>query len=193
MFLETITIGQVAAPLISTVAAILLYHYLGREYLGAEENKYWNSARRTIITTANPIVEKKTPFTLTNSPSKEEFVGSYSVNSLRLAEALFSVGYVQGVLSGLKIDSDEAQTASRPKYESGSMVFRESRSDLIPDALALRQVHVFWFERDGSVDVYAHEEYSSLNPLVSWKHYRAISQNADKGVKRVRPVLEEKL
>jgi hypothetical protein len=38
--------------------------------------------------------------------------------------------------------------------------------------------------------VYAHEEYSSLNPIVAWRHYRGVTQDAELGKKRVRDVLQ---
>lgn len=189
----TLTLGQVLAPIISAIVVTLLYHYLGREYLGAEENKYWNSIRVSLLSAGDSTVRQETGFALTNSASDSEFVGTVKKDSQSFAQVMEGAGYVQCVLSGLKYrPSDiDPNKSSQVEFESGSMAFRESKSDLLPDALALRQVHVFWFDNgDGSVDVYAHEEYSSLNPLVAWKHYRAKTQNAELGKERVRTVLK---
>lgn len=184
MILETLTAGQVLAPIVSALVVVVLYHYLGREYLGAEENEYWNAFRRTLLTAGDSTVRQKTNFALTNGARSQEYLGTVELSSSELAYKFEEAGYVQCVLSGLKYrpanidpNSDEAQ------FEAGSMAFRESKSDILPDALALHQTHVFWFENeDGTIDVYAHHEYSSLNPLVAWKHYRAVGQDADKGI-----------
>ena len=194
MIVETLTIGQVLAPIISVIVATLLYHYLGREYLGADENKYWNALRVTLLNAGDSTVRQKTGFALTNTVSEAEFVATVDKTSQETAQLFGNSGYLQCVLSGLKYrpSNVDPNTSSQVEFEAGSMAFRESRSSLVPDALALRQVHVFWFDNgDGSVDLYAHEEYSSLNPLVAWKHYRAKTQNPELGVKRALAVLRD--
>lgn len=176
-------LGAFLAPAISAVVVTLLYHYLGREYLGADENGIWNRFRRTVLAGFDPLVQENTDFILTNHAKAAEFVGTFEWDSPTLAHKLEDAGYLQGVFSGLKLRDGDV--------EAGSMVYRESKSSLIPDALAFYQVHVFWFENDdGTVDVYAHYEYSSLNPVVAWKHYRAIGQDPDEGVARVLRVLD---
>lgn len=181
-----IELGAILAPLVSAVVVTLLYHYLGKEYLGADENRAWNQIRRTVLGGFDQCVRENSTFALTNGVSDEEYAGSYFYTSDEFAGVLENEGYLQGVLSGLKV----ANLESGKVVESGSMVYRESKSSLIPDALALHQTHVFWFENDeGKIDVYAHYEYSSLNPLVAWKHYRAVGQKAAEGVKRVKKLL----
>lgn len=176
----------VLASAISSVAVVVLYHYLGRDYLGAEENKYWNALRRTVLAGADPYVRKNSPFALTNRAKTVEFVARVEMDSQEVAETFERAGFVQGVVSGLKDRGPEGE----PEYEAGSMVFREARSDLVPDALALYQIHVFWFENeDGTCDVYAHHEYSSLNPLVSIQHYKAVGQDPVAGKKAAAKVL----
>ena len=105
------------------------------------------------------------------------------MSSQEVAQAFEKAGYVQCILSGLKYRPPSADpNVDDVEFERGSMAYRESKSDLVPDALALRQVHAFWFENeDGTTDIYAHEEYSSLNPLVAWRHYKAVTQNYEKG------------
>lgn len=192
MIIDITTVGAIVAPIVSAVAVIALYHYLGSEYLGADENPFWNTVRKVLLSSGDSVVRTKLGIALTNPARDEESVGAIRRSSQEFAELLESNGYAQGVLSGLKyrppdIDPNKSNYVS---YESGSMVFRESKSDLVPDALALRQVHVYWFENgNGNLDVYAHEEYSSLNPLVAWKHYRGVTQDAQKGTESLRKLL----
>lgn len=193
MIPEAIVLGQVLAPIVSALVVIVLYHYIGREYLGAAENKYWNTFRVTLLSAGDSTVRTKTNFALTNPAKGAEFVGSVKKESKEFAQLMEDAGYVQCILSGLKYRPPNVNpnTSSQVTFEAGSMAFRESKSDVLPDALALRQVHVFWFDNgDGSVNVYAHEEYSSLNPLVAWRHYQAVTQDAELGKEEVRKVLQ---
>lgn len=194
MVIETLTVGQLLAPVIASLSTVLLYHYLGREYLGADENRVWNKIRKTLLSAGDSTVRQKTGFALTNDAGDHEFVGTVELDSQAFAGLLEEYGYLQCVLSGLKYRPPNVNpnTSSQVRFEAGSMAFRESKSSLVPDALALRQVHIFWFDNgDGSVNVYAHEEYSSLNPLVAWKHYRAKRQYAELGKKRARAILDQ--
>lgn len=193
MIPETIVLGQVLAPIVSALVVFILYHYIGREYLGAEENAIWNNVRRTLLSAGDSTVRKKTDFALTNSARDEELLGRVKLTSTEFAHVMQDAGYMQCILSGLKYrpQNINPNTSDQVEFEAGSMAYRESKSDLLPDALALRQVHVFWFDNgDGSVDVYAHEEYSSLNPIVAWRHYRGVTQDAELGNEEVLTVLE---
>ena len=191
MQLASLSAGQILAPIISALAVVVLYHYIGREYLGADENGYWNAFRIWLLSSGDSTVHKKTSFALTNPAKDEELVGTIDATSDELAHLFEDAGYVQCVLAGLKYRPPNANpNTDDVRFERGSMAFRESKSDILPDALALRQVHVFWFENeDGSLTVYAHEEYSSLNPLVAWQHYMARTQNAEKGIDAINKIL----
>jgi hypothetical protein len=194
MFLETITLGHVLAPIISASTVVLLYHYLGRDYLGAAENEYWNTLRIGLLSTGDSTIRQKTNFALTNAATKDEFVVTLDKTPQETAQLFEDAGYLQCVISGLKYRPPDVDpnTSSQVEFESGSMVYRESGSSLLADALAKRQVHVYWFDNgDGSVDLYAHEEYSSLNPLFAWKHYRAKTQNPALGKERALAVIRD--
>jgi hypothetical protein len=184
--ISSIELGAVLAPVVSAVVVTLLYHYLGKQYLGADENAIWNRARRVVLGGFDQYVRKNSTFALTNKAKKDEIVSTLDKSSSEFAQLLESKGYLQCILSGLK----QTEINGKVRTEAGSMCYRESRSSLIPDALAFHQVHVFWFEcGGGTIKVYAHHEYSSLNPVVAWKHYRAVGQNAEKGVSRVQELL----
>lgn len=173
MPIDTIPVGQVAAPVISFIFAVLLYHYIGRDYLGADEAAYWTAGRQVVLSQLDTVVRERTPFMLTNGASDDEYIETVDMSSDEVARTLQEKGYVQSVLSGLKYRPPSSNPTEDPvSFEAGSMVFRESKSDAVPDVFAVRQRHVFWFENeDGTTDVYAHDEYSSLNPLFAWKHY----------------------
>lgn len=193
MIPETIVLGKVLAPIVSAIVVIVLYHYIGKQYLGAEENAYWNAFRIWLLSAGDSTVRKKTSFALTNPARESDYIGSVRASSQEVAQALERVGYAQNILSGLKYrpPNVDPNTSTQVEFESGSMAFRESKSDVVPDFLALRQVHVFWFDNgDGTVDVYAHEEYSSANPLVAWQHYRGKTQDIEKGKRIARADLE---
>lgn len=194
MIPETIVLGQVLAPVVSALVVVILYHYIGRDYLGAEENEYWNAFRVSLLSAGDSTVRKRTNFALTNEALNNQKVGRVEdISSNEFAHLLEDAGYTQCILSGLKYRPPDVDpsTSSQVEFESGSMAYRESKSDFVPDALALRQVHVWWFDNgDGTVDVYAHEEYSSLNPLVAWKHYNAVDWNIELGMSEARKVIE---
>lgn len=193
MINDPIVVAQILAPIVSGISVIALYHYLGSEYLGADENPFWNTLRVILLSTGDSTVRAKLGVALTNSAKEDEKVGEISLSSQEFATLLESNGYAQGVLSGLKYRPADVNPnkSNYVSYEAGSMVFRESKSDVVPDALAVRQVHVFWFENgNGNIDVYAHEEYSSLNPLFAWQHYRGITQNSEKGKDAVKKLLK---
>jgi hypothetical protein len=192
MIPETLVLGQVLAPIVSALVVIVLYHYIGKEYLGADENAYWNAFRRALLSAGDSTVRQKTDFALTNAALDEELVGRVQLTSSELAHVFEGAGAAQGILSGLKYRPPNVNPnkSNQVEFEAGSMVFRESKSDMLPDALALRQIHVFWFDKgDGTLDVYAHEEYSSLNPLVAWRHYRGVGQDADAGIAKAQAQL----
>lgn len=185
--ISSIEPAAVLASAISAVGVTILYHYIGRDYLGADENEYWNRFRRALLGGFDQYVRDNSAFALTNRAKATEYFATVDMASYEVAVLFEEAGYVQGVLAGLKTRERDGET----EYEAGSMVYRESRSDLLPDALAVYQTHVFWFENDdGTCDLYAHHEYSSANPVVAWPHYRAVGQDAERGKKAARRVVE---
>lgn len=120
--ISSIELGAVLAPLISAVGVTLLYHYIGRDYLGAAENEYWNAFRRSFLGTFDQYVRDNSKFSLTNSAKATEFVGTIDGTSQEAAQLFEDAGYVQGVLSGLKVrgrpegDQIEADPGSRVRF-----------------------------------------------------------------------------
>ncbi|QCC55527.1 hypothetical protein DV706_14240 [Natronorubrum bangense] len=96
---------------------------------------------------------------------------------------LHEAGYDRNVLAGLKYRGDRADE----DYEVTSWAKRVSGSPLIPDALAFWQTHVWVFDnQDGTFDLYAHYEYSSMNPTIAYQHLRAIGMDRERGVKEIK-------
>jgi len=59
--IEIIEAGAVLAPLLSAIGVVVLYHYIGRDHLGADENEYWNNFRRGLLLSLNGLVKRETP------------------------------------------------------------------------------------------------------------------------------------
>jgi len=183
MLIESLITVEVLAPLLSGIAVLLLYNVLGARYLAPEYLPVWTQLRRTVLATGESYVRTKTSFALTNPSPDSHKIGTVDCSSQELAHHFGERGYLQSVASGLKYRPRSADPRTGDaSFEDGTMVFRESQTGVIPDFLALRQVHVWWFENeDGTCDLYAHEEYSSLNPLVAALHYKAVNWNVAKG------------
>ena len=54
-------LGALLAPTISAIAVVVLYQYVGSDYLGANENEYWNNFRRGLLLSLNGLVKRETP------------------------------------------------------------------------------------------------------------------------------------
>jgi len=102
MIPETIVLGQILGQILASLAVIILYHYIGSEYLGADENAYWNAFRVQVLNAGDSTVRQKTDFILTNSAKDSELIGEVNLSSQKVAQALEDAGCVQCVLSGLK-------------------------------------------------------------------------------------------
>lgn len=193
MLIESLLTVEVLAPLISGLAVLLLYHVIGARYLTAKYVPVWTRIRRTVLATGESYVRNKTNFALTNPAPDSHKVGRVDYSPQELADHFGERGYYQSVASGLKYRPRSADPRTgAASFEDGTMVFRESKTGVVPDALALRQVHVWWFDNgDGTCDLYAHEEYSSLNPLVATLHYKAVNWNVAKGKRIARQTIPD--
>lgn len=104
--------------------------------------------------------------------SEGEYAGSLP-ESLATAEArLWAAGFVRNPFARLKTREGAAEHAS--------WVYRDG-------PLARRQLHLMLFPGpDGTTDVYAHAEPSSVNPLLAGAHLNGVGQNVREGVERAR-------
>ena len=101
-----------------------------------------------------------------------EYAGRFDGPLAELEYRLWSRGFRRNPLSRLKTRDGTP--------ECGSWAVRES-------PLADRQVHLMLFrDDDDGVDVYAHEELSSLNPSRGIEHFDGVSMNVAAGVHEAR-------
>jgi hypothetical protein len=114
----------------------------------------------------------------TDRPIREtEFVGTAEVELSELEKVLWAGGFHRNPIAAIKTREGVP--------EVGSWVWRKQPT-------AQRQVHVMLFKnakQAGQVDIYAHEEYSCINPKVAVKHYFGTDQKERLGVKQVRSKL----
>jgi hypothetical protein len=133
--------------------------------------RWWKPIRRRAGRLAGRVDERAGPRPITEG----EFAGSLSM-SLDAAERLLR-------RRGLVRNPFARSKTRRGTVDTGSWVYRAS-------PLARRQHHVMLFRReDGGVDVYAHEEPSSVHPLGGAAHFRGRSQRVAPGVDWARETL----
>lgn len=107
----------------------------------------------------------------------EEFAGVLPMNPNEAERVLWENGFHRNPVAAVKTRNGTP--------EIGSWVRREHPK-------AKRQLHIMLFHNPSgkdSVDVYAHEEFSSVNLNVAVRHYRGIDQRARLGVERAKKLL----
>jgi hypothetical protein len=100
-----------------------------------------------------------------------EYAGQLALSLEEAERLLWEQGFVRSPLSRLKTRDGDP--------EFGSWVYRDA-------PLARRQLHVMLFEGGGGIDVYAHEEPSSVNPFVGAAHFDGEGQRVALGVELAR-------
>lgn len=162
--------GRIATTLGATLGFVLTYVLPVRWSVGPEA-RYWERLRRTISQLGGRVDGRAGP----RPVSGGEYAGRVDATLDALEAGLWDAGFVRNPFSRLKISD------GRP--EAGSWVHRDS-------PLARRQLHLMLFRRsDGGVDVYAHEEASSVHPLAGWHHFDGAGQDVAAGVERARAAL----
>lgn len=131
--------------------------------------RWWEAVRRRVSRTLGSLFDERAgPRPVTDA----EFAGTLPMSLDEAERTLRDAGFVRNPFSRLKTRDGEP--------EIGSWARRAG-------PLAERQVHVMLFEHDGSgIDVYAHEEPSSVNPFTGGSHYGGRGQNVALGVERAR-------
>jgi hypothetical protein len=135
------------------------------------ESRWWESLRRAIAGAVARVDEQAGPREVVHG----EYAGALGRSLAQTEQWLWDMGFVRNPVARLKTRNGEP--------EAGSWVYRSS-------PLARRQLHLMLFERaDGGVDVYAHEELSSVHPLYGPAHFRGTGQSVGAGVRRARGLL----
>jgi hypothetical protein len=135
------------------------------------EGRWWESVREGLSHLGGAIDKRMGPRSIVEA----EYAGTLDMPPALADELLWERGFVRNPFSRLKTLDGLA--------ECGSWVYRES-------PLASRQLHVMLFPSDDvRTHVYAHEEASSVNPLVGVDHVDGDGQNVAEGVEWARSVL----
>ncbi|WP_254544319.1 hypothetical protein [Halomarina pelagica] len=166
--------ARVLAPIVSALA-VCAYRLVGPARLDPDARWPERLHRRWFPALTSPV-RRWLPGTAAREVSEDEYALTLPLPPGEVERGLHERGFVRHPLSRVK---------TREGVESvGSWV----RLDRL---LARRMLHVMLFAgEDGeTTHVYAHEEYSSLNPLVAYAHYAGEGQSAAAGVERVRELL----
>ena len=113
-------------------------------------------------------------YALSDTPS-EEYVATLHCSETRVETLLADLGFSRNTVASLKIRTDG-------DVSDGSWVFRKS-------LLAPYQLHAILHEDEDGTQLYAHWEYSSIRH--PYRHYTAREYSAEKGVTKMRSVLDE--
>lgn len=168
-------LARAVTALGATLGLLLQYAPPFRWAMGPR-SRWWEPLRARISRLAGAVFDDRAgPRPVTEA----EYAGTVR-RSLDETEALlWARGFRRNPLSRLKTRDGDP--------EVGSWVFRA-----VP--LAERQLHLILFPVEsadggpgaGAVDVYAHAEPSSVNPLVAAAHFDATGQNVAEGVEQAR-------
>ena len=132
------------------------------------ESRWWERLRRRASTLLGAVIDRRAgPRPIADG----EYAGRFDGSLAEAERLLYDEGFVRNPLSRLKTRGGQA--------ERGSWAYRES-------PLARRQLHVMLFPDGAGVDVYAHEEPSSVNPVASGAHLNGTTQHVANGVERAR-------
>lgn len=132
------------------------------------ESRWWEPLRRTVSRLLGTLFDERAgPRPITSG----EFAGTIHASRRDAEQLLWQWGFVRSPFARLKTRDGEP--------EIGSWAYRDS-------PLARRQLHVMLFDGEDGIDVYAHEEPSSVNPFVGAEHFEGQGQRVAAGVERAR-------
>lgn len=165
----SLSVGLVrfSAPVVA--AAFLLLATL-RDGLGSAgpAAEYWERLRGRVLPGLDDLARRLDLGYAAYELGPREYAGTLDVEPEAAERLLYRNGFRRNPFAAYK-------TLPDGREEVGSWSYRSSR-------LARRQVHVMLFDRDGQgTDVYAHSEYSAINPLVAYRHYTGQGYSPPKG------------
>lgn len=132
------------------------------------EGRWWEPLRRAVSRLLGALLDERAgPRPITSG----EFAGTLHASRRDAERLLFRWGFVRSPFARLKTRDGTP--------EIGSWAYRDS-------PLARRQLHVMLFDGEDGIDVYAHEEPSSVNPLVGADHFDGRGQQVAAGVELAR-------
>lgn len=132
------------------------------------ESRWWEPVRRVVSRALGRFVDERAgPRPITDG----EFAGTLGMSLGEAERLLWTRGFVRSPFARLKTRDGTP--------ELGSWADRDS-------PLARRQLHLMLFPGEDGVDVYAHEEPSSVNPRVGAEHFDGEGQTVARGVRTAR-------
>jgi len=203
----------IAAPVVAFIVSYALYNVAGKQVLGADDD-YWPALRRRLL----PLLDRlgaTSGLYAAHQQSESEFVGVIEMDLDEFERELEAAGYYRNPLAAIKTSPDgwESHGSWAKRYGTirdlgdalhgvpqpiTGLVFRYLGRFFQAggDVLAPRQTHVTLYKRtvedDERIHLYAHDEPNSLNPLTAWKHYVGSGQSHERGVQKVRELLDRR-
>lgn len=165
--------------IVTITSAVLLYLSVSTHITHRDD--WINNLRRVVFPKLDDYLEEHDLFAVKQLNEKELAISSkFGYNHIeKVLET--NLGFTRNIASSLKVTPDGVKARS-------SWALRESSYSFIPDYLALRQLHVTLVETDTGTDIYAHEEYSSINPLVAWYHIVGKTTSDERGVNQFKEI-----
>jgi len=170
-------------PLVLGIGVVILNPIInvGLRWNLDPEDDWWEDARQATLPVLDSYAERYGEYT-TYPLAPEEYAGTAPMPPEEFEQRLAAERFKRNPIAALKTNPASEQ-------EVGSWAYRDG-------PLARRQLHVMLFERETDnglqTDVYAHEEYSSLHPLVAYEHYTAVDYDPEAGVERTRSIFDLK-
>lgn len=135
----------------------------------------YNAVRRRLLPAVHSVLDLLIGgYALSDTPA-EEYVATLHCSGTKAESLLEDLGFSRNLIASLKVRTDG-------DVSDGSWVLRES-------LFAPYQLHAIIHEDDEGTQLYAHWEYSSIRH--PYRHYTARQYSAEKGVSKMRSVLEE--
>lgn len=161
-------IGMRALTAAGATVGLLQTYALPFAWNVGPRGRWWEPARRTASRVLGAVLDGRAgPRPITEG----EYAGTYSGDLDAFERRLWREGFVRNPFSRLKTRDGDPELAS--------WVARDA-------PLADRQLHLMLFPGEDGVDVYAHEELSSVNPLLGPAHFDGADQQVTLGVSLAR-------
>lgn len=155
--IRTLTAAGAAVGLLQTYGFLFAWNV-------GPGGRWWEPVRRVASRALGVALDRRAgPRPITEG----EYAGTYPGDLDEFERLLWEKGFVRNPFSRLKTRDGHPEVAS--------WVARES-------PLADRQLHLMLFPGEDGVDVYAHEELSSVNPLFGPAHFDGADQRVALGV-----------
>lgn len=132
------------------------------------EGRWWEPLRRSVSRLLGATLDERAG---PRPIAEGEYAGTLRMSLEEAEQLLWQWGFLRSPFARLKVRDGDP--------ELGSWVYRDR-------PLARRQLHVMLFEGEEGIDVYAHEEPSSVHPFVGAEHFDGATQNVARGVELAR-------